>query len=820
MIVLKFGGTSVGSSETIQQVISILKSYKEQGKDFTVVLSAVGGMTNKLIEMSTKAAAQDETYTTIFTEFENKHIEIVKDIIPLKEQSEVLAQVKKNMNSLAETLKGVFLVGELSNKSLDFIVSHGERTSNYIVAHAATSKGLACDFVDARDIVKTDSNFGGAKIIHSITNDNIKKHFASHSNIQIVTGFIASDENGVTTTLGRGGSDYTASILAAALDAEEVEIWTDVSGVMTADPRKVKAAFTLPAISYNEAMELSHFGAKVIYPPTLQPVFTKKIPIRIKNTFKPEDAGTYISEKSGEVNPMRVKGISSIGEVSLVSVEGSALIGMTGFSARLFSCLATNNINLILITQASSEHSICFAVSPGEGVLAKEVIEEEFQLEIQAGRLEHVRVEKELSVVAIIGENMKETPGISGRMFNALGQNGINIDAIAQGSSELNVSAVIKKSDLSKALNALHEAFFLSDYRSLNIFMIGPGLIGATLLKQIKEQHAYHLEKHKLDIKVVAVANSRKMLFDENGIDLDHWKEALDACTMESSIDGFIEKMDELNLPNSVFVDNTSNKELSAKYDRILNDSVSIATPNKVANSGTYEYYKSLQSIAFKRGVAFKYETNVGAGLPVINTLQNLVHSGDEVLKIQGVLSGSLSFIFNTYDGSTTFKEVVMQAKEAGFTEPDPRDDLNGMDVARKILILAREAGLELEPEDINVNNILPQSCIDAPDVDTFFSELEKNDAVFKTMADDAKASGAKLCFVATLENGKVDVDLVAVGADHPFQSLSGSDNMISYTTVRYKDNPLVIKGPGAGAEVTAAGVFADIISISNELAS
>ncbi len=820
MIVLKFGGTSVGSSESIQQVISILKSYKKQGKEFTVVLSAVGGMTNKLIEMSTIAAAKDETYTSIFTEFENKHIDIVRAIIPLKEQSEVLAQVKKNMNSLAETLKGVFLVGELSNKSLDFIVSHGERTSNYIVAIAATSQGLAADFVDSREVIKTDSNFGGAKIIHDITTKNIKEHFKNKANVQIVTGFVSSNEEGVTTTLGRGGSDYTASILAAALDAEEVEIWTDVSGVMTADPRKVKSAFTLPAISYNEAMELSHFGAKVIYPPTLQPVFTKKIPIRIKNTFKPEDHGTFISEKSGEVNPMRVKGISSIGDVSLVSVEGSGLIGMTGFSARLFSCLAQNNINLILITQASSEHSICFAVSPGEGVIAKEVIENEFALEIQAGKLQAVQVEKELSIVAIIGENMKETPGISGRMFNALGQNGINIDAIAQGSSELNVSAVIQKTDISKALNVLHEAFFLSDYRSLNIFMVGPGLIGATLLQQIKDQHQYHIEKHKLDIKVVAIANSRKMLFDENGIDLDNWKTALEDCTVSSTFDGFIKTMSDLNLPNSVFVDNTSNKALAEKYQTILDASVSIATPNKVANSGSFQQYKALKTTAFKRGVKFMYETNVGAGLPVINTLQNLMHSGDEVLKIEGVLSGSLSFIFNTYDGSTSFKDVVLQAKDAGFTEPDPRDDLNGMDVARKILILAREAGLPLEPEDIKVNNILPQACVDAPDVDSFFAELEKADDVFKKLADDAKASGAKLCFVATLENGKVNVDLVPVGADHPFQSLSGSDNMISYTTVRYKNNPLVIKGPGAGAEVTAAGVFADIISISNELAS
>ena len=818
MRVLKFGGTSVGSSENIKKVIAILSDYTTQNITFTSIFSAVGGMTNKLIEMAEMASTKDPDYTQLLKNFEDSHVAIVRDLIEVKNQSSVFAYVKQTLNELEDVLQGIFLVGELSKKSLDFVLSHGERLSVYIVTEAAKAKGLNAEFVDSRTLVKTNSNFGYAKVDFKKTNQLITDKFNESKTIKFITGFIASDENDTTTTLGRGGSDYTASIFASALNAEVAEIWTDVDGVMTADPRKVKNAFSLPSITYSEAMEMSHFGAKVIYPPTLQPVFAQKIPIKIKNTFNPSFEGTLISETSDHVNPERVKGISSINDISLVTVQGSGMVGMPGISARLFSCLAQNNINIVLITQASSEHSITFAVSPGEGVRAKAVIEDEFILEIETGHIDHINVIKELSIVAIIGKNMMNTPGISGKMFGALGRNGINVIAIAQGSSELNVSAVIAKKDISKALNVLHDSFFLSHSRTMNVYMVGPGLIGATLLKQIKDQNPYLNEHHSLNINVIAIANSRQMVFKEEGIDLDNWKDALENNSETMSFEGFIEKMKTCNLPNSVFIDNTSNKEIIKHYNTILDASISIATPNKVANSGSFAMYKELKETAAKRGVKFMYETNVGAGLPVIGTLQGLMHSGDEIVKIEGVLSGSLSFIFNTYDGSTSFKDIVLQAKELGFTEPDPRDDLNGMDVARKILILSRESGLPLEPEDIKVNNVLPKNCIDAPTVDAFFEELEKSDSVFNKLATDANAKGEKLCFVATLENGKVTVELKAVGADHPFSSLSGSDNMISYTTKRYLQNPLVIKGPGAGAEVTAAGVFADIISISNNI--
>jgi aspartokinase/homoserine dehydrogenase 1 len=818
MKVLKFGGTSVGSAENISKVLDILTSYSKNGIQFASVFSAVGGMTNKLIAMSTKASAGDETYKDNLTDFENTHYTIVRELIPAKDQSTVFAEIKKLLNGLEDQLTGVSLINELSDTSLDFILSHGEQLNVLILTAVAKLQGLDVEYLDARKVIKTDSTFGKAKIDFPLTNKNIEEYFTSTNKIQFITGFISSNEEGITTTLGRGGSDFTAAVFASALDAEDVEIWTDVDGVMTADPRRVKNAFTLPAISYTEAMEMSHFGAKVIYPPTLLPVITKKIPVWIKNTFNPENPGTIISEQSGVPNKMRVKGISSISDVALVTMLGSGMVGIPGVSARMFGALARQELSVILITQASSEQSITFAVSPEDAMVAKKVIKEEFFYEIEANRIDDVKVKTGLSIVAVIGENMTNTPGISGRLFHTLGINGINISAIAQGSSELNISVVIEKSNISKALNALHDAYFLAGSQTLNVFMVGPGLIGATLLEQIEEQTDYLVDKKGVNINVVAIANSRKLLVDANGIDLTNWKAELETCENPMSFDRFVETIKELNLPNSIFVDNTSNKDLIRYYDQILDASVHIVTPNKVANSSEYAYYKKLQDIAFKRDVQFLYETNVGAGLPVVRVLQDLMHSGDEILKIEGVLSGSLSFIFNTYDGSTTFKEIVLQAKDAGFTEPDPRDDLNGMDVARKILILGREAGLALEMEDINVNNILPQACVNAPTVDAFFEELEKADGVFKRMADDANANNQKLCFVAKLAQGKVNVDLIAVDADHPFSSLSGSDNMISYTTKRYEQNPLVIKGPGAGAEVTAAGVFADMISISNSI--
>jgi aspartokinase/homoserine dehydrogenase 1 len=672
-------------------------------------------------------------------------------------------------------------------------------------------------FVDAREIIKTDNQFGNAKVDFKKTDKAIKEYFEKLKTSAVVTGFIASTELNETTTLGRGGSDYTASILGAALEVEAIEIWTDVDGIMTSDPRKVKGAFTLPQVSYIEAMEMSHFGAKVIYPPTLQPAFRKKIPIWIKNTFNPTFEGTLITEKTKN-NDYMVKGISSIENISLLNLTGSGMVGVPGVSARLFGALARYQINVILITQASSEHSICFVVDSKESAKAMAAVDEEFQHEIKAGKIDKLTEKNNLAIVAVVGDNMRHTPGIAGKLFASLGKNGINVVAIAQGSSEINLSVVIGKEDLAKALNIIHESFFVNDTKDMNVFVVGVGLIGNTLLKQIQKQASYLLKEKNIKLNVVGIANSKKMLIQPEGISLSSWKEKLEASTEKSDLKKFVQQIKSLNLQNSIFVDNTSHKEVVEHYADLLNESVSIVTPNKLANSGNYKEYKKLQEISFKRGVKFLYETNVGAGLPVINTLNDLKDSGDKILKIEGILSGTLSYIFNTYKDGVKFSDVVQEAKAKGFTEPDPRDDLNGKDVARKILILSREAGFPMEFDDVEVENILPPSCVKAKTVESFFEELEKNNEVFAKRRDEATKAGKVLRFIAKLENGKATVTLQAVDATHPFYSLSGSDNMISYTTERYKERPLVIKGPGAGAEVTAAGVFADIIRISNYL--
>ncbi|MFN6946170.1 MAG: bifunctional aspartate kinase/homoserine dehydrogenase I [Cytophagaceae bacterium] len=819
MKVLKFGGTSVGTPESIKQVVEILQGYRKSKSDVAVVFSAMSGITNQLIELSRKASESDEDYHQLLKDIEKRHITVIKALIDVKNQSKVVANIKIIINELEDLLHGVYLLKELSPRTLDLALSFGERLSTYIIAEYATQSGVPCDFVDARQLIKTDNTFGAARIDFKVTDKNIIEHFKNKKSIQTITGFISSTEKNETTTLGRGGSDYTVAVVGAALGAEEIEIWTDVDGVMTADPRTVKRAFTLPTISYVEAMEMSHFGAKVIYPPTLQPAFNKKIPIRIRNTFNPKFEGTLISEKT-KANDYMIKGISSIDSIALITIQGSGMVGVPGISARVFGALALRKVNVILITQASSEYSICFAVDPKDAQAAKEALEEEFEQAIRNKKIEKVKIEHNLSILAIIGENMRNTPGISGKLFTAMGKNGINVVAIAQGSSEFNLSVVINKVDLSKALNSLHEAFFLSDIKSLNLFVVGLGLIGGTLLDQICKQ-AFHLVKQKsLNINIVAISNSKKMLFNEDGISLKGWKDALDKNGVKADMAGFVKQMETLNLPNSVFVDCTSSKEVVKHYENVLGSSISIVTPNKLANSGSYKDYDRLQDAAVKHGVKFLYETNVGAGLPVINTLRDLKFSGDTIVRIEGILSGTLSYIFNTFKGDAKFSDVVSQAKEKGFTEPDPRDDLNGMDVARKILILSREAGYPLEFEDVKVENILPESCRKAKTVDAFMVELEKHNDVFSKKRDDAEKKGQVLRFIAKLEKGKATVSLEAVDSTHPFYSLSGSDNMISFTTERYMERPLVIKGPGAGAEVTAAGVFAEIISISNYLKS
>ena len=817
MKVLKFGGSSVAKPERIKQIIEILKTYQERGEKFTVVCSAFGGVTDSLIAMATKAANADDSYLELLEAFSQRHIQAAKDLLKTDTEKAVLKGLKESNKTLKDILHGIFLVREASLRTMDYVLSFGERTSNYIIAHALTLHGLPADYLDARDIIVTDKNFGAAKVDLDTTYKNIQAYYGKVNNIQVVTGFVAAAKGGLTTTLGRGGSDYTAALLAAGLQAKAIEIWTDVDGVLTTDPRKVKKAFTIPTMTYGEAMEMSHFGAKVIYPPTIQPAFTKNIPIYIKNTFNPTFGGTFISNEKDEKGPA-VKGISSISNISLLTLSGSGMFGVPGTAGRLFNALAQANVNIILITQGSSEYSISFAVQPKDAKKAKRAVEKEFTHEMRSNLVNPIKVENDLAVVAIIGENMRYQPGISGMLFRSLGKNGINAVAIAQGSSELNISVVINKEDEAKALNALHASFFLSDTKEIHLFMIGVGLIGSTLIKQIKEQADYLREKQSIEIKIVGLSNSKKMLFNEEGIDLDNWKDSLLGSEEKTSFAGFIKRMKALNLSNTIFIDNTANKEIDKYYQGILDSSISISTPNKIATSSSFAQYQALKQTAEKRGVQFAYETNVGAGLPVISTLNDLINSGDRIIKIEGVLSGSLSFIFNSYKEGTKFSDIVKAAKEKGYTEPDPREDLSGLDVRRKLIILSRETGLAMEPEHVNIQNILPQACNDAATVEQLMIEIEKADDYFEGMRKEAANKGGVLRMIAKLENGKASIALESVGPDHPFYSLSGSDNMIVFTTERYRERPLVVTGPGAGAEVTAAGVFAEIIKIGNYL--
>lgn len=818
MKVLKFGGSSVAKPERIRNIVDILKSYYAEGEHFTVVFSAFGGVTDMLIQMSELAASGKETYQDLFEEFSDRHSKAVEELLSADYQKEVIPQLDRNHEVLRNLLHGIFLVREASPRTMDYVLSFGERNAAFIISFVLQQAGIKSAYLDARKIIKTDKKFNSAKVDFELTYQKIRAYYTEHPEVQIVTGFIASAKGGLTTTLGRGGSDYTASLIAAGLKAKVIEIWTDVDGVLTADPRKVKKAFTIKNMTYAEAMEMSHFGAKVIYPPTIQPALQNQIPLYIKNTFNPTFRGTYISSIS-DPEGAPVKGISSVSQIALLTLSGSGLFGVPGIAARLFGALAQASINIILITQGSSEHSISFAVEPQSARKAKRQVEEAFQYELDRKIVDPVKIEEDLSVVAIIGENMRYRTGISGRLFQALGKNGINIIAIAQGSSELNISVVIPQSDETKALNALHEAFFLSGTQELHLFMVGVGLIGSTLLKQLKAQTAFLKEKRSLEIKVVGLANTKKMIFAKDGIDLDNWQTPLAESEAVSDLPIFIARMKEMNLTNSIFIDNTANEKIASYYESILEHSISISTPNKIATSSSFLQYQRLKTIANKRGVAFRYETNVGAGLPVISTLNDLIGSGDEILQIQGVLSGSLSYIFNHFTGERPFSKIVAEAKELGYTEPDPRTDLSGMDVRRKILILAREAGWPLEQEDVKVASILPPAIEAAESVDEFFTELAAHNDHFENLRATAAADGKVLRMIASLdESGKARIALETVGTDSPFYFLSGSDNMIVFVTARYQDRPLVVRGPGAGAEVTAAGVFAEIISIGKFL--
>jgi bifunctional aspartokinase / homoserine dehydrogenase 1 len=813
MQVLKFGGSSVANAVNVSKCIAII--YNAIEKDTTiVVVSALGGITDGLLNCATAASIGDEAYIESLKAIEQRHLDTVRELIPVTSQSSILSMVKKTCNELEDILKGIFLLRELSARTKDHVVSFGELLSSRIISAGLAARDISNNWKDSRELIITDSRFGHALVDFPATEKKMHAYFQSATAVlYIVPGFIASDITGITTTLGRGGSDYTAAIYGSILDCKGIEIWTDVSGMMTADPRLVTNARVIPDISYQEAMELSHFGAKVIYPPTLQPVMNKGIPVWIKNTFAPADPGTLI-EKVSSITGSSIRGISSIHRIALLSLEGSGMIGIPGFSKRLFEALSRQQINVILITQASSEHSICVGVDNSQASLAKISIDEAFASEIQSGTVMPLIVEEELAIVALVGDNMKSHPGISGKLFGVLGRNGINVRAIAQGSSERNISAVISTKDVKKAVNVLHEDFFEATYKQLNLFITGTGNVGRRLIQQLAQQKHFLLDQLRLQVRVTGLANSRKMLIQEEGIDLNNWQSELEKG-QPMHLREYIKIIHSKNLRNSVFVDVTANKEVALGYEHLLLKSISVVACNKIASSSPYSYYRRLKDLSKEFNAAYFFETNVGAGLPVIGTLNDLLRSGDKIRKIEAVLSGTLNFVFNHYDGKSKFATVVKQAQEEGYTEPDPRLDLSGTDVMRKIMILAREAGNAIEMEDISNNIFLPASCMEGSVAD-FYVAMEKEEAHFKKLYSTAAAEEKKLKFVASYENGKASVGLQHVGASHDFYHLYGKDNIVLFYTDRYPEQPLVIKGAGAGAEVTASGVFADIIRAAN----
>ncbi|MGF7076279.1 bifunctional aspartate kinase/homoserine dehydrogenase I [Mucilaginibacter sp. 3215] len=813
MKVLKFGGTSVGSVSSIQTLLSILKDEVKNEEKPVVVLSAMGGVTNLLSAMA-EDAANGKEFTAGLAELEKRHFDTVKALLDVQNQNPALTRLKIHFNQLEELLQGVLTLRELTPKTRDQVLAFGERCSTLMVSKVAAQHFGDVLFVDAADVIKTDSAFGNAKVNTELTERLVQGLYTENKGkTLIVTGFIASNDAGQTTTLGRGGSDYTAAIFGAALNAQEVQIWTDVNGMMTADPRMVKKAFSLTELTYTEAMELSYFGAKVIYPPTMIPAFLKKIPIVIKNTFEPEFEGTVIRHDC-KASTLPIKGISSINNISILNLEGSGMVGKSGFSGRLFSLLAREQINVILITQSSSEHSITFAVQPQDTDRAKQVIEQEFELELAAKKLEHLVIEKNLAILAIVGENMKQTPGMSGKLFQALGRNGVNVRAIAQGSSEYNISVIISANDLSKALNAVHDAFFVQLTKTLHAFCLGTGNIGKTLFNQLNAHSEYLKDNNGIQVKIAGISNTRKMTFNSDGISLDTWQNDLQSSPYEADLQSFINRMKEMNLPNCVFIDNTASPVPIGFYEEIFKANISVITCNKIGNSGSYKQYRTFKDTARAHGVDFFYETNVGAGLPIINTLKNLMNSGDRVQRIEAILSGTISFIFNNFKGDANFHDVVKEAQDKGYTEPDPRDDLSGKDFMRKMLILARDAGYAMEEAHVEIESVLPKASLEAKTVEDFYATLKTEDAHFAKLKDAAEKDGKVLRYIGKLEDGKVSITLQMVDENHPFYMLSGSDNIISFTTDRYRERPLVVKGPGAGAEVTAAGVFADLINV------
>lgn len=812
MKVLKFGGTSVGSTASLRNVKQIVESNNEP---VVVVVSALGGITDQLLKTASLAASADESYIQSWDEIVARHHAVVEELI---EDGESRSQLLLRQNALFSELKsifhGVFLIRDLSEKTSNTIVSYGERLSSDICSVLIDGAVLH----DSREFIKTVRKQGKNILAKDVTYASIRKEFENlgkTEQVSLVPGFISRDlHSGEVTNLGRGGSDYTASIIAAALDAESLEIWTDVDGFMTADPRIIPNAYTIDSLTYHEAMELCNFGAKVVYPPTIYPACAQNIPILIKNTFRPEVKGTVIGNTNGLKSKSAIKGISSISHTSIITVAGLSMVGVIGVNQRIFSCLAENGISVFLVSQASSENNTSIGVKDEDGDLACSVLNEEFAKEIETGAMYPMKIQRNLATIAVVGENMKQTPGVSGKLYGALGRSGISVIACAQGASETNISFVVEGQWLRKALNVIHDIFFLSEYQVLNLFLCGIGTVGGSLIEQLASQHDELMKSRNLKINIVGIANSRHAIYDRNGLDLTDYVARLNASE-PSSITKFRDEIISMNIYNSVFVDCTASKDVAAIYHDLLDHNIHVVAANKIAASSDYENYAKLKETAQKRGVKYLFETNVGAGLPIINTINSLRNSGDRILKLEAVLSGTLNFIFNTISKDIPFSKTVKMAQEEGYSEPDPRIDLCGMDVIRKIVILSRESGYKMEVEDVEKHLFVPDDFFTGS-LEEFWTKLPSLDADFEARRQKLESENKCWRFVAKFEDGKGSVSLCEIPQGHSFYKLEGSNNIILITTERYKQYPMLIQGYGAGASVTAAGVFGDILTIAN----